>query len=107
MTHPNKVRGNVVEREVVEILKNHGFTDAQRAWGSDGRAMGEHKDVDVKAGDHKFQCKRKKKIADVYRPSDHVNGTVFREDRGAHFIIVPFKHYCELLRGNQTANQSD
>lgn len=36
MSHPNKVRGNAAENYVVAEVGG----DSERAWGSDGRAMG-------------------------------------------------------------------
>jgi len=66
------------------MLHDLGFT-AERAWGSDGRAMGEKSDVDVKAtkGDITLlvQVKRRKKIAD-YLKFKNANVVAVRQDRG-------------------------
>ena len=39
MTHRNKVRGNNLEREVVNAAKDAGLS-AKRAYASDGRSLG-------------------------------------------------------------------
>ena len=48
MASKSKAKGNRIEREVVNIFKEYGY-ECQRAYGSDGRAMGEHEEVHVKA----------------------------------------------------------
>jgi len=49
------------------IFKENGY-ECQRAWGSNGQAMGEHEEVDVKAiinnKKFKIQVKGRKAIAD-------------------------------------------
>ena len=39
MPHPSKAKGNRLERDVVNKLKESGIK-AKRSWGSDGRSMG-------------------------------------------------------------------
>ena len=46
MTHPNKVRGNNLEREIVNKAKAKGLS-AKRAYASDGRSLGKSEVVDV------------------------------------------------------------
>ena len=41
----SKQKGNRFERECVKIAETHGFS-AQRAYGSNGRALGESETVD-------------------------------------------------------------
>ena len=41
-----KQKGNRIERECVNLAKEHGF-ESKRAWGSDGRSLGWHEEVDV------------------------------------------------------------
>lgn len=66
------------------MLRDLGF-NAQRAFGSDGRAIGEKSDIDVKAtkGDITLliQVKRRKKIAD-YLKFKNANVVAVRQDRG-------------------------
>ena len=62
-----KQKGNRVERECVNLAKEFGF-NSRRAWGSDGRSLGWHEEVDMtidKQGDaipYMFQIKARKTI---------------------------------------------
>ena len=67
MTHRNKIRGNNLEREIVNIAKKEGLS-AKRAYASDGRSLGKSEVVDVIVEDFTIQCKRKKKIAQWLYP---------------------------------------
>ena len=60
MTHPNKIRGNTLEREIVNKSKEAGLS-AKRAYASDGRSLGFSEVVDVLVEDVTIQAKRKKK----------------------------------------------
>ena len=42
----SKQKGNRFERECVKMAENHGFS-AERAYGSNGRALGESETVDI------------------------------------------------------------
>lgn len=115
MTAKNKVRGNTLEREVVNAFSVDGV-EARRAWGSDGRALGHHEHVDVmvtkrivvydmtthpitygveKNKELLIQCKRKKKLPDWLGFSEHVNAVVIREDRGKKYIIMELDKFIE------------
>jgi Holliday junction resolvase len=63
----SKKKGNRVEREIVNIFKTYNW-EAERAWGSNGKAMGEHEEVDIKAYKDEIklliQVKARKAIAD-------------------------------------------
>ena len=41
-----KQKGNRIERECVNLAKGYGFK-SRRAWGSDGRSLGWHEEVDM------------------------------------------------------------
>ena len=87
------------ETQVVEILKDLGFT-AERAWGSDGRAMNTFSDIDVKAtkGDLTLliQVKRRKKIAD-YLNFKNADLVMVRQDRKPWVWIVKNKVMDKIL----------
>jgi hypothetical protein len=53
----SKRKGTAYENEIVSKLKESGFSDVKRAWGSDGRSMGEAPDVDIVADDIKIQAR--------------------------------------------------
>ena len=94
MTHPSKVKGNTHEREVVAAANSYGI-DGQRAWGSNGRSLGMHEEVDVLLeGDFRIQAKRRKRIANWLKPSEVVDAVVVREDRGENYIILRYNEFC-------------
>jgi Holliday junction resolvase len=98
-----KQKGNRVERECVNLAKEFGF-NSRRAWGSDGRSLGWHEEVDMtidKQGDaipYKFQIKARKKIGDLYKPCDDVYGQIIKEDRGEPLVTIRYKDFLILLK---------
>ena len=90
MTAKNKRRGNILEHEVVAAAKEAGL-DAVRAWGSDGRALGEHAEVDVMIGTWKVQCKRRKRLPQWLTPSEHVDIQIVRQDRDIPYVVMPLE----------------
>lgn len=97
----SKAKGNRIEREVVNIFKENGY-ECQRAWGSNGKAMGEHEEVDVKAiiNNKKFtiQVKGRKTIADYLKPNtDIVNAQVLKENRKPPYIVMVLEDFLEML----------
>ena len=92
----NKARGKTLERDAVALAKSFGFT-AQRGWGSDGRAMGEHQEVDIKIEDYKFQCKRKVKFPDWLQRNNVVDGHIIRQDNEVAMVVIPLKFFLALL----------
>lgn len=104
MPHPSKRKGHVYERELVEKLERAGYK-AERAWGSNGAAFGEHEEVDVRF-DHPnskrpkqwlVQAKRRKSIPSYIRPSDDVDMVILREDRGKDLAVVPLYLLLDLI----------
>lgn len=96
MSHPSKVKGNSFEREIVQQAELHGLS-AQRAWGSNGRALGYTEEVDCLIENKKVQAKRRKKIADYMKPCVHVDVQVIRGDREEALAIIRFSDYLEML----------
>jgi len=101
MAHPSKQKGNRYEREVVEKAKEHGL-EAERAWGSNGKALGYTEDVDciIRYGDGKVllsQMKIRKSIASYLKPSVNVDVQIFREDRGESYALMRLNDLLELL----------
>lgn len=96
MTAKNKRRGNILEHEVVAAAKEAGL-DAVRAWGSDGRALGEHPEVDVMIGTWKVQCKRRKRLPQWLTPSEHVDIQVVRQDRDKPYVVIDLKMFLAML----------
>lgn len=101
MSHPSKQKGNRFEREIVDMAKATGL-DAQRAWGSNGKALGLTEDVDcvISYGDDQklsVQAKRRKSLASYLKPAVHVDLQVFREDRGDTYALIRLKDLLEIL----------
>lgn len=76
--------------------------DAERAWGSNGKALGLTEDVDcvITYGDgHNLsvQAKRRKSLASYLKPAVHVDLQVFREDRGDTYALIRLKDLLEIL----------
>ena len=103
MPSKSKAKGNLFERLFVDIAKSHGLK-AQRAWGSDGRSMGEHQEVDIKIEDYKIQCKTRKRIAKWLKPSKEVDIQVVKEDGGEVFVIQPLEKWLEIVKYLQAQN---
>lgn len=103
MTHRNKVRGNNLEREIVNAAKEEGLS-AKRAYASDGRSLGKSEVVDVIVEDFTIQCKRKKKIAQWLYPDYHgddVDLVVTRMDRKEALVVMPYKKFIELIKNDK------
>jgi len=101
MPSKNKSRGNKLETEVVKLFEKYSLL-AKRAWGSNGKALGEHEEVDVllpanKTSERslKIQCKRKKKLPDWLGFTEHVDAVVVREDRGKKFLLIEFEDFIK------------
>jgi hypothetical protein len=96
VTAKNKRRGNILEHEVVAAAKAAGY-DAVRAWSSDGRALGEHAEVDVMIGTWKVQCKRRKRLPQWLKPSEHVDIQVVRQDRDKPYVVIDLEMFLAML----------
>lgn len=103
MTHPNRRRGNRHEREIVEIAEEFGF-DAKRAWGSNGKNLGEVRECDCLAVDKpndielRLSAKKRKNIANYLEPPEGTDGIVLRENYGENLIVLRFKEFLRMLR---------
>tara|TARA_Y100000401_G_scaffold73348_1_gene59339 strand:- start:17194 stop:17541 length:348 start_codon:yes stop_codon:yes gene_type:complete len=95
MTHPSKQKGNRFERLIVDKAKSCGV-GAERAWGSNGRALGMHEEVDVLLeGGIRVQAKCRKKIAKWLKPNVFVDAVTVKEDRGETYIILRYDDFLE------------
>jgi len=95
MTHPSKVKGNGYEREIVAKFQEHGI-ECERAYASNGRALGMHEEVDCLANKElRIQAKRRKNIAKWLKPSIFVDAVVVREDRGDSYILLRLDDFLE------------
>ena len=98
MTHPSKQKGNRFERLIVEKAKSYGV-GAERAWGSNGRSLGMHEEVDVLLeGDLRIQAKCRKNIAKWLKPSEEVDAVAVKENRGETYIILRYEEFLDEYR---------
>lgn len=93
MTSSSKRKGNDFERELVREAKVHDVL-AERAYASDGRALGEAKEVDLIVGGMRIQARRRKAVAAYLQIPEGADGVVFRQDRGETLVLV---HWSDLL----------
>jgi len=89
-------KGSNAEREVVKAAQACGI-DAKRAYGSDGRSLGEASTVDVMIGEYRVQVKRRAKIADYVFPPEGADVTAIREDRGDWHIVMTLEEFVKLI----------
>ena len=95
MTHPSKQKGNRFERSIVDKAHSYGVK-GERAWGSNGRSLGMHEEVDVLLeGDLRIQAKCRKNIAKWLKPSEEVDAVVVKENRGEIYIILRYAEFLE------------
>lgn len=105
MAAKNKKRGNEAEYYIREQLQEKGF-EVDRGWGSDGRAMGEHEEVDLRINHtpspELIQVKRRKAVAAYIIPSENVTAQMLYIDRSPGvkrqvLAVVTLDRYMELL----------
>lgn len=96
MPSKNSRRGSNFEREIVNIARAAGFR-AERAYGSNGRALGESEQVDVLIGNLRVQAKRRKKLAEYLQIPDGADCVVFKQDRKAPLALIPLDALLVLL----------
>ena len=87
MPNKSKQKGNRFERQIVEAVELHE-TKCVRAWGSNGKALGHHEEVDLLINDEiKVQAKVRKALPKWIKPSEHVDIQVIKEDRGKIYVV--------------------
>jgi len=97
MPSKNSRRGSNGEREVVKAAQAAGIT-AERAYASNGRALGAAETVDALVGKYRVQVKRRRKIADYVLPPAGADVTAIREDHGKWHIVIPLEDWLELIK---------
>lgn len=92
-------KGKNYEREVVNEAKQHGL-NAERAYASNGQALGEVKECDVKIEQWRCDLKRRKNIANYLDITDGVDCKIIREDRGESIVLLPLQQFLELIKND-------
>lgn len=98
MPNKSKAKGNRFEREIVEAVELHDIK-AVRAWGSNGKALGCHEEVDILINnDLKVQAKVRKALPKWIKPSDHVDIQIIKEDRGKMYVVIELNDYLLTIK---------
>jgi len=97
MPNRSKEKGSRYERELVDQAIASGI-DAKRAWGSNGESIGQHAEVDCVIGGYKVQAKRRGKLPEYLKPSEHVDVQAIREDHGDTQIVLPWYDWLDLVK---------
>ena len=96
MASKSKQKGNRFERECVDIAIGKGLS-SKRAWGSDGRSMGQNEQVDLMVEKYKVQCKVRKRVAKWLKPTEEVHIQLVKEDRGQIYVIQRYEEWLEMV----------
>jgi Holliday junction resolvase len=98
MGSKNKLRGTVLEREIANSFREKGFL-AERAYASNGKALGQAETVDVLVGGKvRIQAKRRKKLADYLQIPAGCDAVVFRQDRKKPLVLIDLDYFQNLLK---------
>jgi len=98
MASKSKAKGNRFEYLLRDITKDVGLK-CIRAWGSDGRSLGWHEEVDLLIEDViKVQAKCRKSIANWMLPTEHVDIQVIKEDRGTPLVVESFDVWIDRIK---------
>ena len=92
----SKIKGAVFERELVNEAKKRGLI-AERAYGSNGHALGEAEQVDILVQGMRLQAKRRKSLAAYLKIPKGVDAVVFREDRGDTYVLLRWEDLLDKL----------
>lgn len=107
MANKSKAKGNRFERQFVNWLKSLAYS-AQRAWGSNGAALGMDESVDVLT-EHPFvpgeevacQLKCRAKIPNYLKIPRACDVVVFKEDYGDELVLMPAKYFWRERDGGE------
>lgn len=91
-----KTKGNRFERELVKHFQDHGIL-SERAWGSNGKALGLSEGVDLTAGGWSLQAKRRKQLPAWLRIPDGCDAVAVREDRGDTLVLLTLAEFTRLI----------
>ena len=84
----------------MNLAREAGFR-AERAFGSNGKALGESEQVDLKINSFRVQAKRRKKLAEDLQVPEGADGVVFKQDRRAPLALIPYATLLELLKDRE------
>lgn len=106
MANANKIKGTKFETDLVNIFKQAGFADVNRAWGSDGRALGATTQTDLTVSGLRIQAKKgykqpTLKLYDMLKGADIVVWECADKRKTPYgpFAIMDLNMLIDLLKG--------
>ena len=98
MPSKSKAKGNRFEYLIRDITQSLGIK-CIRAWGSDGRSLGWHEEVDLLIDNKiKVQAKCRKSIANWMLPTEHVDIQIIKEDRGTPLVVEDYDTWIDRYK---------
>lgn len=97
MGNKSAAKGKRFERETVNEAKAFGL-DAERAYGSNGEAIGEHRTVDVRIERFVVQNKREERIAKKFILTENYDGILYRKNFGESHIAIRYAVWLHMLK---------
>ena len=100
----SKAKGNAYERELVKQAKESGLP-AERAYASNGRALGEVEGIDLLVADQRIQAKIRagypKALVELmnYVDAEGIDASVFRMSGVTKsYVLLDWFHFLDLLK---------
>lgn len=89
----NRQRGQEGEREVCQILSDHLGIEVKRL-------LGQERDggVDIKVGPFEIDCKRRKKVANLYEWMNEAGAIALRADGKSWLMVMRLEDWIKLAR---------
>ena len=101
MPNKSKAKGNRFESDIVKAVELHEVK-CVRAWGSNGRALGHHEEVDILIDDDiKVLAKCRKVLPKWIKPNENVDIQVIKEDRGKMYVVQELNDWLVNLKENK------
>lgn len=97
MSHPSKRKGNGYERELVNQAKEKGLI-AERAYASNGKALGEVEAVDLTVNGCRIQAKRRKTLPSYLQIPDGCDVVAFRQDKGPSLVLITWDDFMDRIK---------
>jgi len=97
MPSSSKRKGNGFERELVNQAAARGLA-SERAYASNGRALGESEEVDLLVQGMRIQAKRRARIASYLQIPEGADAVVVRQDRGETLVLLRWSDLLDKLQ---------
>jgi len=89
----NRQRGAELQRQAVRIAKEFDLEAFNR-----DRGGAQHEQGDVEIEGKFYGCKRRKRVPTWVLPEKEEHGVIFRQDREAPYIAIPYDTFCFLIK---------